>query len=150
MVRRARDESVRRIVVASHRWGAAARPIVLAPALAAAESKGVRVQAYYGTVSGPEGPDWVGEETSGKTEALTVRAVRKPRLHAKMLAWDEDSVVITSQNWLSADPPDSAPRQEIGVFLEGPGLADTVVERFQAALQVGMDELVHEAGDDAS
>ena len=150
MVRRARDESVRRIVVASHRWGAAARPIVLAPALAAAESKGVQVEAYYCTVSGPAGPDGVGDERSGETGTLTIRAVRKPRLHAKLLAWDEDSVVVTSQNWLSSDPPDSAPRQEIGVFLKGPGLADSVVERFQAALRVGTGEPVPPADDDES
>ena len=136
MVRCARDESARRIFVTSHRWGTAARSIVLAPALAAAESKGVRVEAYYGTVSGPVGPDGVGVERPGGTGPVTIRAVRKPRLHAKMLAWDEDSVVITSQNWLSSDPPDSAPRQELGVFLNGPGLADSVVERFQAAIQV--------------
>lgn len=150
MVRRARDESERRIVVVSHRWGAAARPIVLAPALAAAESKGVRVEAYYGTVSGPAGLDGVGDERSGEPGALTIHAVRKPRIHAKVLAWDEDSVVITSQNWLSSDPPDSAPRQEIGVFLNGSGLADSVVERFQEALRVGTGESALAADDDES
>ena len=58
-------------------------------------------------------------------------------------------MVITSQNWLSSDPPDSAPRQEIGVFLQGRGLADSVVERFQAALRVGTGEPVV-PGDDES
>ena len=150
MVRRARDESTKRIFVASHRWGTAARSIVLAPALSAAKSKGVRLQAYYGTVSGPTGPDRIGEWKSRETGTLTIRAVRKPRLHAKMLAWDEDSIVITSQNWLSSDPPDSAPRQEIGVFLNGRGLADSVVEGFEAALRDTVDGRVHAAEDDES
>ena len=118
LVRRARDESERRIFIASHRWGTAATPVVLAPVLAAAESKGIHVDAYYGTVSGPVE---VGapEENSDESGAVSIRAVRNPRLHAKLLAWDEDSVVVTSQNWLSSDPPDSAPRQEIGGVPEG-------------------------------
>ena len=131
-VRRARDESQQRILVTSHRWGTAATSIVLAPALAAARSKGVQVNAYYGTVSRPVAPG-APEEHAEETGTVAISAVRKPRLHAKLLAWDDDSVVITSQNWLSSDPPDSAPRQEIGVFLKGPGLAETVVKRFQDA-----------------
>ena len=150
MVRRARDESSERIFVVSHRWGTAARPIVLAPALSAAKSKGVRVQAYFGKVSGPAGLDKVLEGNTGESGNLTIGAVRNPRLHAKILAWDEDSIVITSQNWLSSDPPDSAPRQEIGVFLNGRGLATSVVERFEAALENAGDGQLHTAEDDES
>jgi len=36
-----------------------------------------------------------------------------------VLAWDRDKLLVTSQNLLSADPGDSAPRQELGVFVTG-------------------------------
>ena len=140
LVRRARDESQDRIFVASHRWGTGAKSIVLAPVLAAARDRKVRVDAYYGTMSGPPGLSSP-EEYASEVQTVQVSAVRNPRLHAKLLAWDDDSVVITSQNWLSSDPPDSLPRQEIGVFLDGPGLAKTVVERFEHARRSGSANL---------
>lgn len=132
-VRVARDESKRRIVVASHRWGTPAK-VTLAPALTAAKRNGIDIDVYYGTVSRPVDVDAPGKlsDESGK---VSIRVKREPRLHAKLLAWDESSVVVTSQNWLSSDPPDSAPRQEIGVFLNRHGLAKAIVERLQAALQ---------------
>ena len=136
LVRRARDESRSRILVMSHRWGTAATPIVLAPALAAARSNGVQVEVYYGTVSGPV-ESGAPEESAEGIESLAVAAIRRPRLHAKVLAWDGDSVVITSQNWLSADPPDAFPRQELGVSVCGLGLARMVRERFEDALREG-------------
>ena len=48
-----------------------------------------------------------------------------------VLAWDNDFVVISSQNWLSADPSESNPRGEMGVFLHAPGAGRRVIERFQ-------------------
>ena len=48
----------------------------------------------------------------------------QPRLHAKVLAWDNDNLAVTSQNWLSADPSDAARRSEIGVFVESNRIAD--------------------------
>ncbi len=136
MVRRARDESRSRILVLSHRWGTAATPMVLAPALTAAKTNGVQVEVYYGTVSGPV-ESGAPEEIAQGSESLEVAAIQRPRLHAKVLAWDDDSVVITSQNWLSADPPDSFPRQELGVSLCGRGLATVVRNRFAQALVEG-------------
>jgi len=41
--------------------------------------------------------------------------VRDPRLHAKLLAWDEDALVVTSQNWMSRDPGFSKYSQQLGV-----------------------------------
>ena len=146
MVRRARDESRSRITILSHRWGTAATPMVLAPALTAAKTNGVQVEVYYGTVSGPV-ESGVPEEGAEGIESLDVAAIRRPRVHAKVLAWDDDSVVITSQNWLSADPPDSFPRQELGVSLCGPGLATVVRERFEDALGASSGSSATATGD---
>jgi cardiolipin synthase len=60
--------------------------------------------------------------------------VYTPRLHAKLLAWDDDALAITSQNWLSADPSDNAPLREIGVFINAPKVADQVIRLFQLQL----------------
>ena len=146
MVRKARDESRSRILVLSHRWGTAATPIVLAPLSTAASTNGVRLEVYYGTVSGPV-PAGAPEESAEGIEGLDVAAIRQPRVHAKVLTWDDDSVVITSQNWLSSDPPDTFPRQELGVYLCGPGLATTVRERFEDALEQGSGKLSTATGD---
>jgi cardiolipin synthase len=48
----------------------------------------------------------VGIGRAAQIDGMKVHQIFRPRLHAKFLAWDADSVVITSQNWMSADPPD--------------------------------------------
>ncbi len=133
-MRTARDEAKDRILVASHRLGVAARTAVLTPVLAAAKDRGISTEIFYGTTSGPLGGSEAAEislETS--KDGVTMRPVHDPRLHAKVLAWDADTIVITSQNWLSADPPDSNPRQEIGVSIRASGAATQFVDRFNAA-----------------
>lgn len=107
MVRRARDEANGSIFVTSHRFGIAAQAAVLTPALAAAHQRGIRTNIFYGTTSGPMGGTEVADITiDAGDKGVVIRPVRRPRLHAKILAWDDDTLVISSQNWLSADPPD--------------------------------------------
>ncbi|MGA2995115.1 hypothetical protein [Bradyrhizobium sp.] len=62
---------------------------------------------------------------------VKLRPVYTPRLHAKLLAWDDDSLAITSQNSLSAD--NAAPR-ELGIFINAPKVADQVIRLFQLQL----------------
>ncbi len=134
LIRQARDDSRQRIFVASHRLGVASGPAVLSSALAAARSKSLSIDLLYGTTSGPfSGSDAAQLIRSASLEGVNVRPIHRPRLHAKLLAWDDDAAVITSQNWLSADPPDDKPRQEIGVYLNAPGVARALIDRFQAA-----------------
>ncbi|MCI3133130.1 phospholipase D-like domain-containing protein [Phenylobacterium aquaticum] len=133
-MRSARDEATDRILVASHRFGLAARTAVLTPALAAARDRGISTEIFYGTTSGPVGGSEVAEITLATSqEGITIRPIHDPRLHAKVLAWDTDTVVISSQNWLSADPPDSNPRQEIGIAIRAAGAATQFIDRFNAA-----------------
>ncbi len=134
LVRRARDESQQQMFVVSHRFGAAGSPAILIPAIAAARGRGVDVSVYYGTASSSFGGTNVATATNLASEGgVVVRPIRKPRVHAKLLSWDDDSVVITSQNWLSSDPPENRPLQEVGVFVNAPGLARNVRSRFEAA-----------------
>jgi cardiolipin synthase len=134
VIRQARDEATKRIFVASHRWSRAGDNVTLAPVLAAAEAKQISVTAYYGVPSG----GLTGENAAAATQdaarrGVVIRPVHKPRLHAKLLAWDDDTALITSQNLLSADPPESKPRQEFGILVRATGVARTLVDRFNAA-----------------
>ncbi len=65
---------------------------------------------------------------------VKLRPVYIPRLHAKLLAWDDDALAITSQNWLSADPSDNTPLRELGLFINAPRVADQLIMSFQMQL----------------
>ena len=136
-VRLARDSATRRLFVTSHRLGAATRPSVIVPAIAAVREKGLDVKVYYGRQSGPVNTDMVAELTvAAGAEGVQVRPVIEPRLHAKILAWDDDNVLITSQNWLSADPGEADVRSEIGLLVQSAGLAHQVIEDFEGSRRI--------------
>lgn len=131
-VREARDHAVKRIFVVSHRLGMAAKQAIIIPAMAAArDRRGIETQVFFGRPSGQMTGVVAAEMTldAGK-DGVQVRSVHEPRLHAKVLAWDDDSAVITSQNWLSADPGHNSALQEIGVFLQGNRIADNIITTF--------------------
>jgi hypothetical protein len=124
-----------RLFVASHRIGVAGRPMIILPALAAARANGISADLYFGkgteTLTGVS----AGELTMDLgPSGVKLRPVYTPRLHAKLLAWDDDSLAITSQNWLSADPADNAPLRELGLFINAPKIADQVIRLFQMQL----------------
>lgn len=130
-VRQARDTATTRIFVASHRISAAARQAVVLPAIAAARDRGIATEILYGA-----DPDAKAGETARllrdlDTQGLTLNPVGPPVLHAKVLAWDDDDLVVSSQNWLSADPSEANPRREIGVHLHCPGIASSVIARIR-------------------
>lgn len=126
----ARDAARRRMFVTSHRIGSAARPSVVLPAITAVRENAIEARVFYGAAS--EGP--AGASTSPKGHLVpSVQPVLTPKLHAKILAWDDDHVLITSQNWLSADPGESNIRREIGLMVNSKGIAKAVIDNFDAA-----------------
>lgn len=130
----ARDKAQNRIVVTSHRLGVAGKPIVITPALAAARAKDISCSLYYGRATGPlSGLNAAALAAELNKSGVSVRPVHRPRLHAKVLAWDDHSIAVTSQNWLSADPSDTALRREIGIYIEQNRIADTFIRRFDLA-----------------
>jgi cardiolipin synthase A/B len=132
---KARDCAERRIVVASHRLGGSAETSVLIPARAAVNAHDIEVTIYYGKASGPIGGNVAaGMTRAAAEEGIQLRRIFQQHLHAKFLVWDDDDAVITSQNWLSADPPERHPQGEIGVYLSGNGIGRDIVDRTRAAL----------------
>lgn len=130
LMRTARDLSTRNLFVTSHRFGAAGGPAVLVPVAAAAKAKNVDVQLYYG-IETTQG--YSTNRARAELREAGIEPQQREHFHAKLLAWDDDWAVVTSQNWLSADPADDNPRQEIGVYLNAPGVARTLVDRFNMA-----------------
>jgi hypothetical protein len=134
MALEARDRAQKRIFVLSHRLGIAGRPVTLLPMLGAVRAKNIDARAYYGRTTGPlsgvGGAEMVREFAA---EGMAIQPVHRPRLHAKVLGWDDDAVAVSSFNWLSADPPDSGRYREIGVIIEAPRIADIFLRVFENA-----------------
>ena len=132
LVLKARDEAERRIFAMSHRIGITAESLTLLPALAAVREKGIEASFFYGRTTGPlsgeAGADLV--RTFAKS-GLQVKPVRRPRVHAKVLGWDDDHLAVSSLNWLSADPSEVKPFREIGILVNAPKIADNFMTQFQ-------------------
>jgi cardiolipin synthase len=129
---RARDEVKDRPFVTSLRLGAATRPTIVVPAIAAVTARGIDAKiVFYRPTGKIVSLDLAEIVLDAAEEGVKIRPVREPRVHAEILAWDGDSVLITSQNRLSADPSDSNCRGEIGIFIRAPGAANYVLERFE-------------------
>lgn len=135
-VLRARDEAQRRIILTSHRFSENADTLVLIPARAALRNRDVAVKLYYGRLDGARaGAAASSLERRATEEGIRFQQILEPRLHAKMLAWDDNAVVLTSQNWLSADPPDDERFSEVGVYLYGPNLARDLIDNLNVAFE---------------
>jgi hypothetical protein len=134
---RVRDEARERILLVSHRMGPVARPGALVP-LAVACSKGtVEAKVFYGKleVDKPLLSQW---QDDAARHGVVLKAIRNPRVHAKLLAWDDDAVVVSSQNWLSADPGESHMVRELGVMIDAPGVGASAIKLFDS--QIGVDD----------
>ena len=108
--------------------------MVIIPTLAAAKAGQVKAQLYYGRPTGVlSGADAAGLAIEFARQGVAITPIHRPRLHAKILAWDDNAIAITSQNWLSADPAEGAIRREIGIFVELNKVADYVIRRFEHA-----------------
>lgn len=131
IVELARDDAKRRIVIGSHRFGAAAETLTLIPARAAiGASQDLAVSAYYGL--GSEGAD-ASTRAANDSDDDRIAFIECAALHAKFLAWDDDNVLITSHNLLSADP--SSPWAEIGVHVRSPGIANSLIAYLESTIQ---------------
>jgi len=104
-IRDARDNAQHRIFVASYRRSEVGSRAVVVPAIAAAQDqRSVSSRIYYNRTSGQMTQSGASDLILASAgDKVTFRAVHAPRLHAKTLAWDDDSMVVSSLNWLSAD-----------------------------------------------
>lgn len=128
----ARDEARTRILMLSHRLDAAARPSLTA--MAAVQKPGsVHLQARYGRLGDKVTPAAAAEATAWARNLGVDLAFSTTKLHGKALAWDRDNVVVSSLNFLSADPGDGDPRQELGVMVRAPDAAQVLMAAYDVA-----------------
>jgi cardiolipin synthase len=133
-VLRARDEAKHQIFAASHRLGPISIASVLTPIMAGAKANKVQADVFYGRTTGAmwgDRKDVLADKAA--LSGVSVELIKAPRLHAKMLAWDDDFVLITSLNWLSATSGDFGSMKEIGVYIESKSAAAAVISNFREA-----------------
>lgn len=136
LILRARDEVLTEAFICSHRMSPASGPLVLSAMVAAASKQDRLVKIFYGRTSGGlSSEDAAALVRDDRGTGVNVQPIFDPRLHAKVLAWDNDNLVISSQNWLSADPPPDKPLSEIGLFINSKNIASYFRERFQMSLR---------------
>jgi phosphatidylserine/phosphatidylglycerophosphate/cardiolipin synthase-like enzyme len=124
-----------RFLLGSHRLGSTARPGAIMQGEAAAGRKGVRAIVLYTQPSGPlKNRHTRALEEEAEGNGLILRRTRKPPLHGKFAAWDNNDVVITSLNWASAASDPDFPWGDIGVHINSPRIADELVARLEAIL----------------
>ena len=128
IIHRACDNAQSSIFIASNRLGNAVENQVLAPLYDVAKKGNVGATVCYQRTNEESAITEEVMETLKKRygKYINIQAVKKA--HAKILCWDSDHVVITSLNWLSKDDYGRSPYGEVGIYLNGPGLADYVKE----------------------
>lgn len=132
---RARDEARRTILLTSNRLGQFFRPGALKPLAQACSAGHIHARVLYSLLQGITNAQASQFIQDAAAENIRLRPIRDPRVHAKILAWDEDTAVITSQNWLSADPGPTSLATELGVAIDSPWVGKLVRERFNACLK---------------
>jgi cardiolipin synthase len=131
---RARDQLRDKLLLVSHRLGSHYDCGALLPLAAACGSTRVDARLLYSKNEHGDGhtPSQLEREARGK--GISLKLVKDPRLHAKLLAWDDDDIVLTSLNWMSCDAGFSSLLQELGVAITAPGAARHLMDLFDRQL----------------
>ncbi|TCA69907.1 hypothetical protein [Rhizobium leguminosarum] len=133
VLRAAAHDAEHRFVCCTNRVGATMVPGVFNPAHAAGQRIG-DVRVYYSRRSGQIKPRHVARQRERLIGMASIFGVREPQLHAKFLAWGDDDVIVTSMNWASQSGLAENPLDEIGLRIQGEGLATTLLKKFEALL----------------
>jgi cardiolipin synthase len=129
LIRAASGSVERRFFVGSHRLGSTARPGALMQGEVAAR-QGVEATILYTQAAGPL-KNRHARALAVEAAANGVRLVRtrKIPLHGKLIAWDDDNLVVTSLNWASAAADAEFPWNDIGIHVTAPGVAAAAMAR---------------------
>jgi phosphatidylserine/phosphatidylglycerophosphate/cardiolipin synthase-like enzyme len=127
-------EAEERFVCCTNKVGATMVPGLFNPAEIAGRRLG-DVRVYYSRQSGPIKRRHVTAHRERLNGVVDLIAVQDPQVHAKFLLWDRDHVVVSSMNWGSQSGSPDNPLDEIGLYLEGPSLAKSLLEKFEEQLE---------------
>jgi hypothetical protein len=131
IIRTASGAADREFFIGSNRLGSTARPGAVMQGQVAAARK-AQVTLLYTQTSGP----LKNRHAKALTEEAAKNGVRlvktrKIPLHGKVIAWDEDDIVVTSLNWASASADPDFPWGDIGVHIEAQGIAVETCRRLR-------------------
>lgn len=130
LLRTVAHEAGERFVCCTNKIGATMVPGLFNPAeVACRRLDDVRV--YYSRRSGPIKRRHVTAHRERLNGIVDLIAVEAPQVHAKFLLWDQDHVVVSTMNWGSQSGSADNPLDEIGLCLEGPGLAKSLLAKFE-------------------
>lgn len=116
---RARDEARENIFLTSHRLGGTLYSSVLPAFQEAVRKHGIKADILFNQITDPVTDKDVATITNAAFgKGVNLKIVENPKLHAKILAWDKDHILITSLNWLSADPKGSDNLKEVGIYIK--------------------------------
>lgn len=133
LLRKAAHGADKRFVCCTNKVGAVMVPGLFNPAeIAGGRLSDVRV--YYSRRSGPVKRRHVKAHRDRLNGVVDLIAVQDPQVHAKFLLWDADHVVVSTMNWGSQSGSSDNPLDEIGLYLEGSGLATFLLEKFEDQL----------------
>ena len=133
LLRKAAHNAKTRFVCCTHMLGAPMVPALFTPAeLAGKRLPDVRV--FYSRQTGPVKRRHVSEQRQRLDGVVKVIGVKEPQLHCKFLLWDDDNVVVSTMNWGSQSGRADDPLDEIGIHLQGSGLATELLKRIEKLL----------------
>jgi hypothetical protein len=136
LVRHARDNAEDKIVSACDLLGPAGETSVFVPMRTAARD-GVAIELLFNRPTDSlKEEDVVAARAQLESAHVILRRSEK-ELHAKFLAWDADSLCITSFNWLATTPDRWKPHAaEVGVFVTGANLNTRLRMRVDEELSI--------------
>lgn len=136
LVKKSSDEAVDEIFICSHRISYAGERPVLTPLKAAImDNAQLSIKIAYGRASG----NMRNSEANTLNKELTqlkfnIIKADDPQIHAKILSWDSDNLVISSMNWLSASSIGDI-YNEVGIFIQSPDITHKIREHFLEKFQ---------------
>jgi hypothetical protein len=133
LLRKVAHEADERFVCCTNKVGAPMVPGLFNPAeIAGRRLDDVRV--YYSRQTGPIKRRHVKAHRERLHGVVDLIAVEDPQVHAKFLLWDRNHVVVSTMNWGSQSGSPDNPLDEIGLHLEGHGLAEFLLAKFEGQL----------------
>jgi cardiolipin synthase A/B len=132
---RARDQAKRAILLTSNRLGRFFLSGALTPLAEACAPRKIQAKIFYSLLQGIGRIEESQFARDAATRNIPLKPINHPKVHAKILAWDDNTAVITSQNWLSADPGPNTLATELGVAIDAPWVGKIVRDQFNACVR---------------
>lgn len=140
----ARDHAAKEIEIVCDLYGLSAETSVLVP-METAAARNVNVKLRYTRPS----KFLLDEGREPDPRELAKRGIEISRVndvHAKYLSWDEDSLVVSSFNWMATSVDARRSRgAEIGVLIEGPGIRNMLHEKLRAQFSEHLSQKIGSA-----